>query len=130
MRLTLLIISMLISLHLGARINNIEHLQNSAVVPYTSSIVAHGNSRLSLAQHHYDISLQVYMEEGSTIEHFYTIIQEPYTAIKWDISNLSTNTWVELTQSFELEAAANNSRFEIKIPNNPEYGGGQGTFLI
>lgn len=98
--------------------------------PLTSKIVTSGSSNLTLDAHYYDAKLKVWVENNNNIDVFYTIIQEPYTALKWNIASIARETWVELQQSFQLKEDVNNSIFEIKVPNNVEYGGGSGTFYI
>lgn len=108
----------------------LREVEEIIYVPYTSSVTSSGASCLTLAQGDYKMNLMVYIENETTIEHFYTIIEEPYTAIKWHISTLEKEKWVELENTFTLNANATESPLEIKVPSNPDHGGGYGALYI
>lgn len=94
--------------------------------PLRSSVLSQDVNHLSLDEHYYKAKLKVKVEDGSVMQSFYTIIHEPYTALKWDISTAESNTWVELEQSFHLKEDAVNSVFEIIVPNS----NASGTFYL
>lgn len=99
-------------------------------IPSSAKIVTVGDNNLSLAKGNYDLSLKVWIDKEATIQGFYTNITEPWVSTKWEIDAIAKEEWVELKKQIVLEADAENSEFQIKVNNNPEYGGGKGVFYI
>ncbi len=81
---------------------------------------------LFLSSHYYKAKLKVWVDEETDLEAFYTIIDAPYTALKWDISSISRATWVELEQDFMLKENATNAGFKVTVPNSR----GAGRFYV
>lgn len=99
-------------------------------IPLLSQIHTSGNQNLNLEAGNYEMSLNVWLHEDATIKTFSTSIVEPWVSKKWDLSAIEKGEWVTLKQEFSIEEAAVNSEFRIFVNNNPEYGGGKGTFYL
>lgn len=97
-------------------------------LPYVSTITTTDVNALSLDKSKYDVSLMVYVDETTTISHFYTIIDQPYKALKWDVSSVVKGTWVEMNQTFTIDEDAVASELSIVVPNHED--NGKGIFYV
>ncbi|ANW95297.1 hypothetical protein AXE80_02900 [Wenyingzhuangia fucanilytica] len=100
------------------------------VIPYVSKIETIENAFLNLDTGKYNLALNVWVDADATMSSFHTYIDEPFTVLKWDLTDVPKDQWVALNQDFVLETPAVNSNFKIQVNNSPEYGGGKGTFYI
>ncbi len=99
-------------------------------IPLSAKVVTVDDKNLSLEKGNYDISLKVWVDEKATMKSFYTYIVDPWVATKWEIDEVVKGEWIELTSKIVLESPAENSEFQIKVNNNPDYGGGKGVFYV
>lgn len=99
-------------------------------VPVTSVISTLENEHISLSRGEYEIDLNIWVDEGSTIPNFYTQIIEPWTSIKWDIKNIAKGKWVTLKNNFTLEKDTHESKFQILVGNVLDGDFHQGGFYL
>lgn len=99
-------------------------------VPYSSIIETVESNNISLPAADYNMHLKVWVEESTSISSFYTQLKEPFVSLKWDIAAVAKGEWVELKQEMSLSSDCENTSFVLQVANNPDYGGGIGTFYI
>jgi hypothetical protein len=99
-------------------------------VPSVTKIETVEGANLNLISGLYTISLNVWIDPNAEMSSFYTYIENPWTAIKWDFDGIAKGEWVTLNKDFILEAPVENSKFRIQVNKNPELGGGKGVFFI
>jgi hypothetical protein len=105
-------------------------VEKTEEIPLISEIKTSGDENLSLESGNYEISLNVWLEETTTISKFYTYIVNPWVASEWDLSSIEKGKWVNLKQEFSIDQAVVDSEFRIVVNNDPEYGGGKGVFYV
>jgi len=83
-----------------------------------------------LAEGSYKISLKVYLDPANTMKGLQSIVQDPFTLLEWDISDLPRGEWVEISQIASFVTPPT-KRFDLKIvaANNPDVTGAQ-TFYV
>ncbi|NIJ44827.1 hypothetical protein FHR24_001266 [Wenyingzhuangia heitensis] len=99
-------------------------------IPFQSQIETTESENITMDKGSYNISLQVFVDENTTISNFYTQVLNPWVTLKWDISSIAKNEWVQLSQKMILSKEATNSTFRFQVNNQPEFGGGKGTFYV
>lgn len=99
-------------------------------LPFISKIETLDSNLLTLESKTYEVSLNIWLDNTTTISKFYTNLETPYHSILWDVSQIAKNQWVTLKQEVTFNEAINNSKFNIQVSSNPNLGGGTGTFYI
>lgn len=94
-----------------------------------SSIQSEENT-ISLPAGIYDVSLNVWIAENTTISKFYTIVKKPWINLGWDLSTASKGNWLTLSQTMEVSEDISESPFMIQLSNLAEHGGGKGSFYV
>lgn len=96
----------------------------------TSIIETNTEGLLSLDKGLYTVTSEVFIEEGTDIAAFYTQISEPWLSTTWDISTLTKNEWISITQEIEIKKDVKDAILQIQVLNDPDFGGGIGKFYI
>lgn len=104
--------------------------EEAITLPFLSQISTIESENLTTDKGVYNVSLQVWVDENTTISNFYTQVLNPWVSLKWDISSVAKKEWVTLSQEMVLSTNAINSEFRFLVNNQPELGGGKGTFYI
>lgn len=99
-------------------------------IPISAEVHTLNSNNLTLDAGNYEITLKVWLDTDTTIKQFYTFIEEPWVSTKWDLSSIAKDQWVELTKEFSLYEKAEDTKFTIKVNNNPDFGGGKGAFYL
>lgn len=99
-------------------------------VPLQSFVLADIDSELGFTPGEYEISLNVWLEENTTVSSFYTFVTNPWVATEWVISELPTGEWVKMTKQIILKEKPENAQLKIATYNNPDFQGGKGVFYV
>lgn len=86
-------------------------------VPFTSQISTTEDENITLPAGTYQVSLQVWIEDETTIPSFYTQIIEPWNSIEWDLGDLEREQWVEIKKEVLIGQNVEDSKFQIFVSN-------------
>ncbi|WP_282039134.1 T9SS type A sorting domain-containing protein [Saccharicrinis aurantiacus] len=107
-----------------------EEIVDPEYMPLNSSIKTIDDAKLSLPQGVYNMTVKVLTEDNTSISKFYTQIDEPWLTNEWEIKDLESNQWAELTQELIVDKDIDNASFSVFVSNHPDFGGGKGAFYI
>lgn len=100
------------------------------LIPFQSQIKTAPSNGINAQQGIYDLSLNVWVDDNTSVKQFYTYITQPWITCKWEIGELKKGEWTKLTQRITINEQLDNAEFRVQVNNHPDYGGGTGLFYI
>ncbi len=78
----------------------------------------------------FTLSTKVWLEASSTLTSFQVILENPYQILNFDITNIETGKWVELSRNFTRNInSENNDRLRIRITPNDATSGSSTLYI-
>ncbi|WP_010135925.1 T9SS type A sorting domain-containing protein [Ochrovirga pacifica] len=115
-------------------LDDLQLLVPASVIPkelaYTSKIETTKEKNLSLVAGVYDVSLQVWVANKTTIPSFYTQIVAPWHSTEWNLEEVAKGQWILLTKEVVISESVQEGTFQIFVPNFSEEGPYQGEFYV